>query len=544
MDTKQLAEQADTLFGKRTSFVLHLQDVAENFYVERSDFTYQRTLGNQMIGDLMTSYPLLCRRDLGDQIGQMLRPTAKEWFHSATLDPGRENNDAKKYLQWCDKVMRRAMFDRATNYTRAAKEADHDYAAFGQYVKRVRLNRDRDGLLYTTYHLRDCVWMEDADGKICFFARKYKATARDLDRTFKAVDTHVTQFLQQNKPFEEIECYHIMVSTDLWSGTQYKQPFVSIYWDKDHQFLLEEAPQWNFQYVIARWQTVSGSQYAFSPATICALPEARLIQAMAYTLLEAGEKAVNPPMAVTSDVVKSDVAIYPGGLTWIDRDYDEKLGAAIRPLYEKNTGLPYGVDAFHGSQQMIMQAFFLNKLTLPQRTAEMTAYEVGQRVQEYIRNALPLFEPMEYECNGQECEITFDILMRAGAFGSPMDMPKSLQGAEIKFGFVSPLHDALEQIKGQKFAEAKGLIAEAMALDQSAGALVDVKVALRDTLQGIGTPAIWVRSEVEMEDIEAQQQAAAQAQQTLAAMQQGADVAGTMATAQKDKAAAQQLMPA
>jgi hypothetical protein len=544
VDTKQMAEQADLLFGKRTSFVLHLQDVAENFYPERADFTYQRTMGNQMAGDLMTSYPLLCRRDLGDQIGQMLRPTAKEWFHSAPLDPGRENNDAKKWLQWADKVQRRAMFDRTTNYTRAAKEADHDYAAFGQYVKRIRLNRERNGLLYTCYHLRDCVWMEDADGKICFFARRYKATARDLKRSFKAVHTQVEQFLTQNKPFEEIQCYHMSVAADLWSGNARGKPWVSIYWDVDHEYCLEEMPQWTSQYVTARWQTVSGSQYAFSPATICALPEARLIQAMAYTLLEAGEKAVNPPMAVTSDVVKSDVAIYPGGLTWIDRDYDERLGSAIRPLYEKNTGLPYGVEAFSGSQQMIMQAFFLNKLTLPQRTAEMTAYEVGQRVQEYIRNALPLFEPMEHECNGQECEMTFDLLMRAGAFGSPMDMPKSLQGAEIKFGFVSPLHDALEQIKGQKFAEARGMIAEAMALDQGAGALVDVKVALRDTLQGIGTPAIWIRSEVEMEDIEAQQQAAAQAQQTLAAMQQGADVAGTMATAQKDKAAAQQLMPA
>lgn len=544
MDTKQLAEQAAHLFGKRTSFVLLLQDLAENFYVERSDFTYQRTLGTEMAGDLMTSYPLFCRRDLGDQIGQMLRPTAKEWFHSAPVDPGRENNDAKKWLQWADRVQRRAMFDRNTNYTRAAKEADHDYAAFGQYVKRIRLNRNRDGLLFTVYHLRDCVWMEDGDGKICFFARKYKATARDLNRTFKNVDKHVTQYITQGKPFEEVNCLHMMVSADLWDGQANGKPWVSIYYDKDHDCTMEAVGQWNMQYVVARWQTVSGSQYAFSPATICALPEARLIQAMAYTLLEAGEKAVNPPMAVTSDVVKSDVAIYPGGLTWIDRDYDEKLGAAIRPLFEKNTGLPYGMDAMQDSRAMLMQAFYLNKLALPQRTAEMTAYEVGQRVQEYIRNALPLFEPMEYECNGQECELVFDILMRNGAFGSPMDMPKSLQGAEIRFGFVSPLHDALEQIKGQKFLEAKSMIAEAVALDQGAAALVDVKVALRDTLQGIGTPALWIRSEVEMEDIEAQQQAAAEAQQTLAAMQQGADVAGTMATAQKDKAAAQQLVTA
>jgi len=61
---------------------------------------------------------------------------------------------------------------------------------------------------------------------------------------------------------------------------------------------------------------------------------------------------------------------------------------------------------------------------------------------------------------------------------------------------------------------------------------------------GIGVPAKWIRTEVEVEDIKAQQQAAAQAQQTLAAMQQGADVAGTMATAQKDRAMAETAVAA
>ena len=260
---------------------------------------------------------------------------------------------------------------------------------------------------------------------------------------------------------------------------------------------------------------------------------------MSFTLLEAGEKATSPPVIATQDAVRSDVALYAGGITWVDNEYDERLGEAIRPIMNDSKGLPFGRDMLADGRQMLMQAFFLNKLSLPQRSPEMTAYEVGQRVQEYIRNALPLFEPMEIESNGQVCDETFDLLRRNGAFGSPADMPKSLQGADIGFGFVSPLHDAIEQIKGQKFLEAKSLIAEAVAMDQTAAALVDVKIALRDTLAGIGTPAMWVRSEVEVEDIEAQQQAAAQAQQTLAAMQQGADVAGTMATAQKDRAQAE-----
>lgn len=540
MDAKRLNELADNLFHKRSSYLLLLQDIADNFYVERADFTYQRTAGVEMGGDLMTSYPLFCRRDLGDQIGQMLRPSAKEWFHSAPADPGREDTDAKRWLQWTDRVMRRAMFDRRTNFVRAAKEGDHDYAAFGQAVERVRLNRGRDGLLFNTYHLRDMVWKENVDGKIDFMARKFKSSALDVKRHYAKYSPKIDQMLDENKDHEELNLRHIVCASDMWDGNAKGKPWVLITYDVDNGFVMEEVPSNTKQYVISRWQTVSGSQYAFSPATICALPEARLIQAMTYTLLEAGEKSTNPPLVATHDAVKSDVAIYPGGITWIDRDYDERAGETIRPMNLDFSGIHYGVDFMKDSRAMLMQAFYLNKLSLPQRAPEMTAYEVGQRVQEYIRGALPLFEPMEFERNGQLCDEVFELMLAHNAFGSPADMPPSLQGADIRFQFVSPLHDAIEQVKGQKFLEAKQMIAEAAALDQSAMATVDFGVALRDALVSTGVPALWVRSEVEVADIQKQQAAAEQAQQALAAMQQGADVSATMATAQKDRAAAAQ----
>jgi hypothetical protein len=539
MNTQELHEYALSLFSKRSSFMLLCQDIAANFYVERADFTYQRTLGTEFAGDLMSSYPLYCRRDLGDQVGQMLRPTNKEWYHGSLADPQRETHEVKQYLQWTDKVMRRAMFDREAMFTRAAKEADHDYAAFGQSIMRVRLNKLKNGLQFTCYHLRDIAWVEDADQKLCFIVRKYKSSARDLKRAMPKISDKVEMMLSQNKPLEDVECMHMMVAADMWDGNANGKPWISIQYDSAHQFCMEEMPQWHKEYVISRWQTVSGSQYAFSPATICALPEARLLQAMTYTLLEAGEKSTNPPMVATHEAVKSDVAVYAGGITWVDAAYDERLGDALRPLTIDRHGLPFGAEMQENSKAMLMQAFYLNKLQLPQRTAEMTAYEVGQRVQEYIRAALPLFEPMEYECNGQLLDEVWDLMWRNGGFGSPMDAPRELQDADVNWQFVSPLHDALEQVKGQKFLEAKSMIAEAVALDQGAAALIDVGQALRDTLNGIGVPAIWVRSEVQVEDIKAQQAAAAQAQQTLAAMQQGADVAGTMATAEKDRAAAE-----
>jgi hypothetical protein len=103
--------------------------------------------------------------------------------------------------------------------------------------------------------------------------------------------------------------------------------------------------------------------------------------------------------------------------------------------------------------------------------------------------------------------------MRVGAFGPPDEIPEGLRGAEIRFKFQSPLHDAIERKKGQKFLEAKQLIAEAVAMDPSTVATMDARKALRDALTGIGTPAAWLRDEEEVEAIADEQAKAQQAAQ-------------------------------
>ncbi len=332
----------------------------------------------------------------------------------------------------------------------------------------------------------------------------------------------------------EVEVWHCIVPSDMYGveGKPSRTPFKSYYFDIDNKHTMEEVGLFTMEYTVPRWQTVSGSQYAYSPSTVAALPDARLVQAMTRVLLEAGEKAVNPPMIAIQEAIRNDVSIFAGGITWVDAEYDERMGEVLRPLTQDTRGIPLGLDMARDTRAMIAECFFLNKLALPPPEREMTAYEVGQRVQEYIRQAMPLFEPMEAEYNAPICENTFAIMLRAGAFGSPMDMPPELHGAEYEFAFESPLHDATERQKGQRFLEAKSMLAEAVALDPSAVSLVDVKVALRDVLQAVGVPAKWTRSETVVAEMEAQQQQQQQAAQLLEQMQQGSEVAKTMAEAQ------------
>lgn len=543
MDVKALIEHGDKLFSKRTTLVSMWQEIGDHFYVERADFTVSRTLGDEFAEHLSTSYPLLVRRDLGNALGTMMRPTSIDWFHMRTMDDDGEDQPGKEWLEWATQRMKRAMYDRRSLFTRASKEGDHDLAAFGQCVKTVEMNRLATGLLFRCWHLRDVAWCENEEGKIDTVHRKWKPTARDLVQTFGSkVSEKVKELLigANKQPYREINCRHIVMPADQYDGEYLgkgKAKYVSIYLDVENQHIIEAVGQSYMMYVIPRWQTVSGSQYAYSPATVAALPEARLLQAMTRTILEAGEKATNPPMVAVQEAIRSDISIYAGGITWVDSEYDERLGEVLRPLTQDKSGLPLGLDMQQNAMALLKEAFFLNTLTLPQNGPEMTAYEVGQRIQEYIRQASPIFEPLEDEDNGQMCEATFDLMLRAGAFGRPEDIPQSLRGADIGFRFESPLHDAIEKQKGQKMMEAIGLLGQVLPVDPTAAAQIDFKTAFRDALSSVGMPAKWLRSEDEADAIVEGQQEQQQAQALLEDLSAGAQVATQVGEANQAMAA-------
>jgi len=535
-----IKEQGDQLFGKRGSLLSLWQDIAENFYPERADFTTCRNIGEEIARNLMTSYPLIVRRDLGNAFGSMLRPSSKDWFAIGTSRPDREDTEAKQWLQWASKLQRNAMMDRVAQFARATKEADNDFAAFGQAVISVELNAQGNALLYRCWHLRDVAWCENAEGAIDTVHRKWKPTAGELLRLFpKTVHQQVREKCEKN-PYTEVNVRHVVVTAEQYAGMpgtkKMRTPFVGCYIDCDNDHEMECEGLWAMPYVVPRWQTVSGSQYAHSPATVAALPDARLLQDVTRVLLEAGEKATNPPMIAVKDAIRSDIAIYAGGVTWVDAEYDERLGEVLRPISQDKTGLNFGRELGMDIRSQLMDAFYLNKLNLPPVGGpDMTAYEVGQRVQEFIRNALPLFEPMEVDYNGRLCETTFEILLR----NSPemrMSVPPSIQGAEIQFRFESPLREATEKLKVGQYMESAQILANAIQMDPSVIHLVDGRKATRDVLTAV-IPAAWIRTEADVAILAAQQAQQQQAQQLLAMMQQGSEVAKNLGGTQSAQGA-------
>lgn len=543
---KDLIGYGDNLFSKRIALMSLWQEQADNFYCERADFTVNRSLGMDFAAILTTSFPLLCRRDLANLVSTMLRPPDKDWFDVSTRRPDLIDDAGKKWLEDKSQVMRNAMYDKDSMFHIASAQGDNDFVTFGQSVKQIQLSRDLNTLLYRCWHLRDTAWAENYKGQVDIIHRKAKPELTKFCNEFKsyvAKEGKVTE-RREKDPYGQIEYRHIVLPTEEYDwkakewdkGIRVKYPYVSIFIDVENENVIEENGSWTKQYVIPRWQTVSGSQYAYSPATVCALPDARLLQALTLILLEAGEKAVTPPMVTPGGVIRSDVNLFAGGITSYDSEYDEKTGEVLRIIPHDYSGLQFGGEMRQDIREMINNAFFLNKVNLPPISKEMTAFEVGQRVSEYVRNAMPIFGPMEVEENGATCEITFDILHRNGAFGAFLDMPQSLRGADIDFKFTSPLHGLIDAQKVQQFAQARGLLAEAAAQDPGIVNMIDIRKAMRDALEGGGTPEAWLRTDMQMKDMDKDAQNAQQLQQTMATMNQGAMVAKNIGDAQQSLA--------
>lgn len=532
--SQELIKQGDYLFGRRQSSGLDSfwQTVAENFYVERADFTTTRNTGEDFAAHLTTSYPLLASRDLYNTVSAMLRPSNQDWFGISTLNEDKLNFADKRWLEWATKRQRTIMYDKRSQFVRATKEGDRDFTNFGQTVIELTRNNLANGLLYRCWHLRDVVWSESYDGEVDTVHRKWKPTAIELANLFylnRPLPPKMQAVIDKD-PYARIECRHIVLPTDKYntkgpSGKKWKQPFMSVYINVEFDDIMEEVGQWDLGYVIPRWQTVSGSQYAHSPCTVVALPDARLIQSVSLTLLEAGEKAVTPPMVAVQEAIRSDISLYAAGITYVDSAYDERLGEVLRPITQDKNGIPFGMEMQKDIRDMISQAFYLDKLNLPPAEGpNMTAYEVSQRIQQYIRHALPLFEPLEADYNGALCEMTFNRLQRMGAFGNPQDMPDGLSGQQIQFKFTSPLTEAIGKDKGQKFVESMGLLTQAAQLDPSAKYRIDAGAALKDVLTGIQTPALWIRDDDQVAALAQQDQQNQEDQSLLNSAEQGSNV--------------------
>ena len=429
----RISEIASNAFTAKASLDSFWQDAAELHFPEHADFTIKKTDGESE-SSLYDSTPALFRRDFCNWLGAVLRPKGREWFKGKT---GEDELDklasVKMFLESKDKLLRKLIYDHKSNAIQANSLADHQYGTFGNSVSSVEPRKLRDGLIYRTWHLRDCAWFDNDEGQVDTLFRKLSYSVQELCSKEKQgwdIPQKIKDQLRKNAR-KTVKCMHVEMPIDHYylkdKPKNANADYVSVYLCMDTKDVLFEEERSGFRYIVSRWFRLPGSPYAISPCVAISNPDARTLQSMTWSIMQAGELAVEPPLIGQSETVLGPVNLFPGGVTWIDKNYDERSGDGLRPL---NLGkVPeLGVSLHGGIREALGSTWYLNKLFLPEAGHQMTAQETERRWQEFLRASQPIVEPAEPERNGRLLDATMQTAIQMGWYSNADELPEELEG--------------------------------------------------------------------------------------------------------------------
>lgn len=525
----EIAEQAFRVKGDLNQF---WQDLAELHMPEQADFTVLRD-PDEFGSELYDSTPALNRRDFGNWLGAVLRPKGRPWFRGKFRNfELNEKRLVKAFTQDQDRAHRSLLYDDQSNFIPQMSKADHDYALLGNAATYIDKRAGGDGFAFKTCHLKDCAWMDDADGNVDTFFRRLEMPVKQIVTNERRRGWKVPadiKKLMDKEMNRQIKLLHVCMPSDHYHQSDKPKfadrDFVVLYVCPEFGCVLYEEEVYEFRYQVSRWFRLSNSPYAISPSAVVSQPDARTMQSMAWSIMQAGELAVEPPLVAQSEAILSPVNLFASGITWVDKNYDEKTGRALSPV-EMGKMPDIGLALHQGMKETMGDAWFLNKLMLPEVGPEMTAQEVERRMEQYLRVTQPIIEPAEPERNGSMLRITHSMAWRAGWMH--LELPEELGGQEMDWTYDNPIEDARQKGLLGTFQQSMELTMAGAQLDPTISVGFNVKEAHRETMQATA-PAEWLldpESDEYKEKAEQAEQAAA-AQQTMEEVGAGAEVAKT-----------------
>lgn len=539
-----LLDRDKKLRARRDVWLPMWQELGEIFHPHHAGFVTPLIPGQESQREIYDTTPMQARRGLATAIDGLLKPSTTKWFWMvAQQDALNDLDECKAWFEHVQGRMWQALYDPVARFIPQSGAVDNDLATFGVGYLWMGERRSKDGLSFRALPINDCAIDEDSDGQVdtVFISRRF--TARQAQQRFgggeRELPALIREALQEDrtrdKMFKFVQAIYPRSDRDPRRKDNRNMPFENCVVFVDGQEIIEESGFQEFPVAVPRWEVAAGEIYARSPAMI-ALPDARTLQSMGHTLLVGGERAVDPPTWIADDAALSAVRTYPGGLTVVDAEAVRNTGGRPIGQLEMGANIPVGREMQDDYRKMVGSAFFKEVFALPQEH-QMTATEVMERKEEFLRTIGPTLGQLENDYIGVIVRRVFGLMLRANAFEPP---PEVLQGRDVEFEFMSPIQQAKRQIETAGMGRAFEFLTPILQIQPGAAAHIDGDEIVRAAPDVFGIPQKWIKSKDRVEAEQAQQAQLMQAQQAMAGGQQLADIVKTAADAEHGAARARQ----
>lgn len=443
-------------------------ELCDFFNPNRKGFLSEQRSGADRYQDIYGSPPEMNARALAAYISTNLRQPGNKWFKAKPKNAMLASSEMSRL--WCDVVTEityAELYHPEAEFEKQCAIADLDVVTLGTAViKPGFFNKGgKRHLTFQVYHLKQVVLLADAYGRINGGYFFYEYTLRSLVDEWgeDALPPQIRSKLDSGRPNmdEKIEVMNACIPNGEYqyfgsSRQKWEFPYVSLWMVANTREVLEEKGYYEFPYVCPRWDTSTGETYGRSPAMV-ALRDARLLDAMTRSFIDSAELSLMPPLMGPVNAFRGGIDLRARGLSLYDLT---GMPAGTKPLEPIMLGSqPDKTYEFMlRLEERIGQAFYRDILELPRMgDGTMTATEINARLDQFLRQAAPVFARLEATYNAGLINRVFSILSREGYYPPA---PEDLQGEEIEFAYESPVKVARDRAEGGKIMEGLGMIAQ------------------------------------------------------------------------------------
>jgi len=526
--TREIVRRFDEERSKRGQLDEHLEDISRVLSPRRQGFTTIPEDGDRRNDEIFDGTGMQAKRSLANTLGVMIRPEGEVFAKVKAEDDSLENNDdAKKWLADSTERLDTAIRNPKARLRQAAGEVDDDLVALGTGVMFMGESQIGDHLLFQSLYLGNTypLWNDEGNTDGIFARKTLRLWQAEQRFGLENLSEKSQEIYKQGKIDEKITCLRAIlprkqmrVKNPIFARNM---PWSDKWIEPDQMHVIAEGGHMEFPFIAPRWDTSSGEDYGRSPGMV-ALPDVNTSQAMQETMLVAGQRNTDPPLMAPNDGSFDALNTFPGGISYYDVETAAALGG--NPFFPLASGanLPLTREMQMDTREMILSAFFKNILNLPVNGPQMTATEIIQRKDEFVRELGAVFGRLEADYNQPIAERSFNVMLRGGAF---LPIPEVLAGQRIKFEFELPITKVRKQVEAAAARMWAMEIMEFSNIKPEARHLININALAKFSHQALNLPHEILNSQEEVDALVQQDQQQMQAQQEMAAMEQMAKAA-------------------
>lgn len=524
--SSSLKDRFNKAEGARSNYNSVYEDISTYINPNRDDFISKTVPGKRRFNKVYDTTGIDANRSLASALTNSITNPQSRWVSMVSRDKKlMELESVRSYLALIEEEVLSTFNSVTSSFYQQNHQIMLDLPAYGTAAMFIEDNDD--GIVFTAVPLSQIFVEENSKGSIDTVYRKFVYTNRQiLQQWGDNIEGQLKKDLADDLMGTKEIIHAVMPSKDFEFTTGTPAPdgkaFVSSYFIKDSETVLDIGSFHEQPYVIPRWEKLTGETYGRGSGWN-AISDILMLNVMSESKVRTVQMNATPAFMVPDDGVVTSVRSVPGGITVGGVDEDGRPRVLPLPISGQLNDLR---EEMQVRRESVRKAFFVDRFERKPGTP-VTATENVDNQQVRLVLAAPQIFRLEVEYLNPIIDRVFSIKVRNGDIPPA---PPELEDKDFDYEYQSPIIKAQRNQELQAFNLAIQSLAPLIQIDPSLLDVFNGDSLMRDNSNISGIPPRHMRPEEEVVKIRA---ARAQAQAQEAQKQNAMDAADSAAKLQQ-----------